>query len=158
MEIWKIYILISLLWVFTRYIHLFSESTPCFLAWKACLLPNRIRWNVKPVAWMKIEYVQLHYIWNCITQNYKIKGKYLSTTSETFVAFPATWPVYPSNLNIQCGAVITESIFSQMFKKTPHSSPVRVRYGVSFLDPASDWYSASVLVIIYGISYKIGPR
>ena len=43
-------------------------------------------------------------------------------------------------------------------KKTPHSSPVRVRYGVSFVDPGSDWYSASVPVIIYVISYNIGPR
>ena len=28
----------------------------------------------------------------------------------------------------------------------------------SFVDPASDWYSASVPVIIHVISYNIGPR
>ena len=39
---------------------------------------------------------------------------------------------------------------------TPHSSPIRARYVVSFVDPASDWYSASVPVIIYVISYNIG--
>ena len=32
-----------------------------------------------------------------------------------------------------------------------------MRYGVSFVGPASDWYSASVPVIIYAISYNIGP-
>ena len=31
-------------------------------------------------------------------------------------------------------------------------------YGVSFVDPAYDWYSASVPVIIYVISYNIGPH
>ena len=41
-------------------------------------------------------------------------------------------------------------------QKTPHSSPVRARYGVSFVDPASDWYSASVWIIIYEISYNSG--
>ena len=34
--------------------------------------------------------------------------------------------------------------------------PVRATYGVSFVDPVSDWYSVSVLVIIYVISYNIG--
>ena len=59
---------------------------------------------------------------------------------------------------IQCGTVITRSIFSQNSQKTPHSSTVRSGYGVSFVDPASDWYSASVPVIIYVIHYNIGPR
>ena len=36
-------------------------------------------------------------------------------------------------------------------QKTYHSSPVR--YGLSFVDPASDWYSASVPVII-GLRYN----
>ena len=38
---------------------------------------------------------------------------------------------------IQCGAVITRSIFSQILK-TPHSSLFRARYGVSFVNPACD--------------------
>ena len=41
--------------------------------------------------------------------------------------------------------------------KTPHSSPVKASYGVSFVDPASDWYSTWVPGIIYAISYYIGP-
>ena len=40
-------------------------------------------------------------------------------------------------------------------QKTPHSSPVRARYAVSFVDPASDWYIASVSVIIYVIFHNI---
>ena len=36
------------------------------------------------------------------------------------------------------------------------SSPVRVRYEVSFVDPESDWYFASISVIINEISYNIG--
>ena len=43
-------------------------------------------------------------------------------------------------------------------QKTPHSSPVSARYGVSFVDPASGWYSAWVPVIIHVISCNIGPR
>ena len=30
-------------------------------------------------------------------------------------------------------------------------------YGVSLVDPASDWNSASVSAIIYTISYYVGP-
>ena len=33
-----------------------------------------------------------------------------------------------------------------------------MRYGVPFVDPASDWYSASVPVIIYVIFYNIGAH
>ena len=51
-------------------------------------------------------------------------------------------------------AVITWSIFSQTITKD--SSTVRVRCGVSFVDPASDWYSALVYVIIV-IYCTIGP-
>ena len=57
-------------------------------------------------------------------------------------------------LHIQYDAIIIGSILSL---KTLHSSPIRERYGVSFVDPASDWYSAWVPVIIYVISYSIGP-
>ena len=63
----------------------------------------------------------------------------------------------PGNLYIQCGVVITGSIFSQIFIKDtpPHSSPVRARYG-SFVDPASDWYSVFISTTIYVIPYSIG--
>ena len=37
-----------------------------------------------------------------------------------------------------CGVVITRSIFSQMLKKLPYSSPVGARYGVFFVESASD--------------------
>ena len=51
---------------------------------------------------------------------------------------------------------------SQLFHKhsqnTSHSSPVRTSYGVSDVDLASGWYSASVPEGIYVISYNIGPR
>ena len=65
--------------------------------------------------------------------------------------FSTTWV-------IQCGAVKTRSTFSQIFTKIPHRSPVRASYGKSFVDSASDWYSASVSVIIYVIYYNIGPH
>ena len=61
------------------------------------------------------------------------------------------------NCHIQCSVVITRPIHKYS-QNTPHSSPVRTRYGVYFVNPASDWYSASVLVIIYVISYNIGSR
>ena len=42
-------------------------------------------------------------------------------------------------------------------QKTPHSSPVRARYGVSFEGPALDWYCAWLPKIIYAISCYTGP-
>ena len=49
------------------------------------------------------------------------------------------------------------SQFSRKYsEKTPHSSPVRARYGVFFVDPASEWYSPSDPAIIHVISYNIG--
>ena len=59
---------------------------------------------------------------------------------------------------MQYGAVLTPSISHKYSRKTPNSSPVRARYGVSVMNPASDWYSASVYAIIYVISYNIWPR
>ena len=48
-------------------------------------------------------------------------------------------------------------------QKTHHSSPVRARYGVSFVDSFSDLYSAPVTAVMYAISYhdfkwKLFPR
>ena len=43
-------------------------------------------------------------------------------------------------------------------QKTPHSSPVRARYMVSFVETAFDWYYASVPLIINAISYYVGLR
>ena len=56
---------------------------------------------------------------------------------------------------VRCRYVNFLALYSQ---KTPHISPVRARYGVSFVDPASDWYSAWVPATIYVISYYIRPR
>ena len=42
-------------------------------------------------------------------------------------------------------------------QKTPHSSPVRVRYGVSFVGSQSHLHFASVTTIVCAISFYIGP-
>ena len=47
------------------------------------------------------------------------------------------------------------SISHKYPQMTPHSSPFRASYGAFFVDPASDWYSASIPVIIYVISETI---
>ena len=54
-------------------------------------------------------------------------------------------------------AITTWSIFSKIFVKDTHKLPVRVRYGVSFVGSASDWYSASVSTMECEICY-IGLR
>ena len=59
-----------------------------------------------------------------------------------------------NHITLQCDAVITRSILSKYSQKTPHSSP----YGASFVDSASDWYSASVPAMMYAISCYIWPR
>ena len=45
--------------------------------------------------------------------------------------------------HLQCGAVITRSIFSKILSETPHSSPVRARYGVFVVILKSDSISAT---------------
>ena len=52
---------------------------------------------------------------------------------------------------------IAVNFFHTYSQKTPHSSPVRARYGLSLVHPSSDWYSDSIPVIISAISYNIGP-
>ena len=42
--------------------------------------------------------------------------------------------------------------------KTPNSSPVRARYGLSFVDSNSDLYLTSVTALLFAISCYIGPR
>ena len=48
--------------------------------------------------------------------------------------------------------------FLKKLRKVPHSSPVRAKYGVSFVGSAPDWYSASVPAMMYAICWYIGPR
>ena len=47
---------------------------------------------------------------------------------------------------IQFDAIITQSIFPKFSQKTPHSSPVRVRYGVSFVDSNSDLHYSDAIM------------
>ena len=60
------------------------------------------------------------------------------------------------HIHIESGAVITWLIFPQILKNTPHSASIVARYGVSFVYPASDWYSASVPIIICVKYYNFG--
>ena len=48
--------------------------------------------------------------------------------------------------------------YQKYSQKTPHGSPVKARYGVSFVDSASDWYHVSVPAIFNAKSFYIGPR
>ena len=43
-------------------------------------------------------------------------------------------------------------------QKTPHSSPIGVKYGVSFVGSVSDWYTALVPAMMYTVSFYIGAR
>ena len=58
---------------------------------------------------------------------------------------------------IQCGAILTQSILpTNIHKRHPTARPLGRDMGCLFVDLTSDWYSASVPVIINEISYKIG--
>ena len=50
------------------------------------------------------------------------------------------------------------NFLQKKLQKTHHRSPVRARYGVSFVDWICDSYSAPVTAVIYAISCDIGPR
>ena len=50
------------------------------------------------------------------------------------------------------------NFLTNIHKRHPIPRPVRARYGVSFVDPASDCYCVPVSVVIYVLSYNIGPR
>ena len=96
--------------------------------------------------------------------------------SQTFYGnFSSNWwwisnaPAASSHQQIQCWLLNCSHFHPSMYSsvhynavnfltnihKTSHSLPVRARYGVSFVSPAFDWYSASVPAI-HAISYYIG--
>ena len=50
------------------------------------------------------------------------------------------------------------SFLKNIHKRHPIACPFGASYEVSFVDPASDWYSAWVPAILYTISYYIGPN
>ena len=54
---------------------------------------------------------------------------------------------------IQCSAVITQSISPKSSQKTPHSLPMRMRYGMFFVNLTSDACFVSVIVIPYAESW-----
>ena len=59
---------------------------------------------------------------------------------------------------VQCRVVMARSTLLKIPTETPHSSPVRASYGVSFVGSHSDLYSASVTAVMHTISFHIGPR
>ena len=63
-----------------------------------------------------------------------------------------------ADITIQCGVVITRSVFSKSSQRTPHSSPVRARYGMSVVTLKSNSVSATVIAVPCVIQWWIGPR
>ena len=59
---------------------------------------------------------------------------------------------------VQCSAIIMQAIFSKFSWKTHHRSPVRTRYGVSFVDSISDLHTGPVTIVMYAISCYVGPH
>ena len=97
-------------------------------------------------------------------------------THGTLTVEPYIWPLKTSETCSSCqyGAHMrwfrrtvrcrnnAVSFLTNIHKMHPYlahySSPLRMRYGLYFVDPAYDWYTASVSVIIHALSYSIGPR
>ena len=59
---------------------------------------------------------------------------------------------------IQCDAFKCGQFSPKSSQKTPHSSPVRARHGMSFVNITSDAYFASVNVVPYAESCYVGPH
>ena len=55
--------------------------------------------------------------------------------------------VVKKGTQLQCGIIIMWSIVSKSWEKTPHSSPMRVRYGVSVVILISDSLSVTVITM-----------
>ena len=64
-------------------------------------------------------------------------------------------PVHSYTVQYRYNAV---NILPEFSQKTHHSSPVRARYGVSFVDSISYSYSTPVTAVMYAISCYIGLR
>ena len=108
-------------------------------------LPTWLSWAL----WSKVTHVR----W-CKTC-YQLVSQFISFEKEVnqnvFFLFQVS--VKTSRSRCRYNAV---TFLINIHKKTSHSSPVRASYGVSFVDQASDWYPASVPLIIYITSYNIG--
>ena len=59
--------------------------------------------------------------------------------------------------HIQYNAVIMLSIFPKFLQNTPHSSPIKVRYGVYFVCSNFDFYLAPVTALMYAVSCHVVP-
>ena len=60
--------------------------------------------------------------------------------------------------DIQCGAIITQSIFFKILMKGIHSSPVRLRYGVSLVNKSLIYILPHHCSDICNIVLYAGPR
>ena len=78
-----------------------------------------------------------------------------SVCHSRFIRFPVTFVLLILFvITVQCHYNMV-SFLKNIHKRHPR---VRARYGVSFVNPTSDWYSALVPVNIYIISYNMGPH
>ena len=82
----------------------------------------------------------------------------IKNTSNDIFVFYTPHVTYAVMAMLQCGAVITRYIFSKILTKTPHTSPVRSRCGVSFVSLKSDLYSALIDAVVWEMSCYIGSR
>ena len=61
------------------------------------------------------------------------------------------------NWLVQCDVIIWRSISPLSSQQTPHSSPVRARYGVYVVSFTSDSGSAAVIIVLC-VMWYVGPR
>ena len=102
--------------------------------------------NIKrPSSW-----TGLGFIWQCLLPKFSYASK-----CPTRCQGHCIHRMWPYTVRCRYNAVNFLKKYSQ---RTTHSSPVKARYGMSFVDPASDWYSSRVPAIIYAVSYYIGPH
>ena len=90
-------------------------------------------------------YLSMPWIRDCCT---KSSHSCVTVRFNSLIAMPVFY--------IKCCAVITRSVFSKSSQKTPHSLPVRVRYGVPVVILKSDSLSATIIAVPYAISWQIG--
>ena len=62
------------------------------------------------------------------------------------------------DIKLQNGAIKHSQFFPKLSQKTPHSSPVRVSYGVSFVSLMFDLGSANVITLLNAILWQMWPH
>ena len=118
----------------------------------------QITWHL---VWSHIVFLPLY--WHSTLRALVDINHTITNTMRTWSIYCQHWwlnkPYRDRKFHIQCALDISRSFSLNISRKTPHSSPVRARHGVSLVNPKfGQRVITSIIIVLWALSCYMWPR